>query len=215
MQQPHLGLCPCAVATIVSVVIVNSGTLGTNLSLERLIMFSFQKNVSTSVNFIIYIDYIPVFVQGGRWRWRQSGWWQQPTRHHLHCFQDIPEHCRQWQGNTQWTRLWQADDPQLPRHYRVSQAVTLSTSRGYVCASGRETVPLQVYGFLAKSLETKFSVGQGDVCAGVCLWEVFSCVTIWKEKEAVMKNLFRLCAGICANASYKPASHIQVSHLWI
>lgn len=41
-----------------------------------------------------------VCLQGGRWRRRQSGRRQQPTRHHLHRFQDVAEHCRQRQGRT-------------------------------------------------------------------------------------------------------------------
>ncbi len=39
-----------------------------------------------------------VCVQGGRWRWRQSGRWQQPARYHLYRLQDVSEHCGQRQG---------------------------------------------------------------------------------------------------------------------
>lgn len=101
-------------------------------------------------------------VQGGRRRWRQSGRRQQPTGHHLHRLQDVPEHCRQRQGRKHthahtytellltcymskerkevegsWSRLalwlWRADDPQLSQPYRVSHAVTMGRSRGCVC----------------------------------------------------------------------------------
>lgn len=41
-----------------------------------------------------------VSVQGGRRRRRQSGRRQQPTGHHLHRLQDVPEHRGQRQGRT-------------------------------------------------------------------------------------------------------------------
>ena len=68
---------------------------------------------------------------------------------------------------------------------------------------------------------SRFCVGWGhvcvlrvcgvDVCVCVCVWEVSSNVNMWAEKLSTMKNLFRLCAGVCANDTYQPASHIQVS----
>lgn len=59
-----------------------------------------------------------VFLQGGRWRRRQSGRRQQPTRHHLNCIQDIPEHCRQRQGRKH--RRWASDTDELRTHSCIS-----------------------------------------------------------------------------------------------
>lgn len=109
-------------------------------------------------------------VQGGRWRWRQSGRRQQPTRYHLHRLQDVPEHCRQRQGRKHTHRAagdfllcrgrgkdlkaddrdslcgpWRADKPQLSQRYRVSRAATMGRSRGRTCASGRKTVCVHLW----------------------------------------------------------------------
>lgn len=120
------------------------------------------------------------------------------------------------EGGADWDSicgLWRADDPQLCQSYRVSHAATTGRSRGCVCVPVAEglCVFVLIIKFLwrLKSFVCLEGVCVVDVC--VCVWEVSDNVTMWAEKQSTMKNLFRLCAGVCANDTYQPASRIQVS----
>lgn len=41
--------------------------------------------------------------------------------------------------------------------------------------------------------------------------EVVNSVNAWPEKELVMKELFRLCTGVCASEAHRAPPHVQVS----
>ena len=113
--------------------------------------------------------------------------------------------------------LWRADDPQLCQSYRVSYAATSGRSRGCMCVPMAEglCVFMLIIKVLCRLRSCVCLEGVWSrcvcVCVCVCVWEVSSNVNMWAEKLSTMKNLFRLCAGVCANDTYQPASHIQVS----